>query len=138
MLWVQEDIDEKVPLWLFLTCVMARDAAMGNLTYTAIPLGLLGLPRSSRLRGRCLKRKGKGVLGARETRDAATQVRVRHLTRPYKSHVTVFSWLVMPSRLQDRLVVNHSYVQICNPAKPAYFNSFTGTAEKFRISILEQ
>ena len=136
MLWVQEDIDEKVLLWLFLTCVMARDAAMGNLTYTAIPLGLLGLPRSS-LRGRRLKRKGKGVLGARETRDAATQVRVRHLTRPYKSHVTVFSW-VFSSRLQDRLVVNHSYVQICNPAKPAYFNSFTGTAEKFRISILEQ
>ena len=29
MLWVQEDIDEKVLLWLFLTCVMARDAAMG-------------------------------------------------------------------------------------------------------------
>ena len=39
----------------------------GNLTYTAIPLGLLGLPRSS-LRGRRLKRKGKGVLGANARR----------------------------------------------------------------------
>ena len=28
----------------FLTCVMTRDGSMGNLTYTAIPLGLLRLP----------------------------------------------------------------------------------------------
>ena len=30
----------------FLTCVMTRDGETGNLTYTVIPLGLLGLPLS--------------------------------------------------------------------------------------------
>ena len=30
----------------FLTCVMTRDRGTGNLTYSVIPLGLLGLPLS--------------------------------------------------------------------------------------------
>ena len=43
MLWKQGDVNEKVIYGFFLTCVMTRDEGMGNLTYTAIPLGLLGL-----------------------------------------------------------------------------------------------
>ena len=31
----------------FLTCVMTRDGGTGSMTYTAIPLGLLGLSRES-------------------------------------------------------------------------------------------
>ena len=46
MLWEQGDIDERVILGLFLTCVMTRDEGMEKLTYTAIPLGLLWLPWS--------------------------------------------------------------------------------------------
>ena len=42
MLWEQGDVDEKVILGVFLTCMMTiRDGGMWNLTYTVIPLGLL-------------------------------------------------------------------------------------------------
>ena len=45
MLWERGDIDEKVILGVFLTCMMTiRDGGMWNLTYTVIPLGLLWLP----------------------------------------------------------------------------------------------
>ena len=40
--WEQRDIDQEVILSLFLTYVMTRDRGTG-MTYTAIPLGLLGL-----------------------------------------------------------------------------------------------
>ena len=40
--WEQRDIDQEVILSLFLTCVMTRDRGTG-MTYTAIPLSLLGL-----------------------------------------------------------------------------------------------
>ena len=43
--WEQGDIDEKVILWLFkLNLRDDKGWGTGNLKYTAIPLGLLGLP----------------------------------------------------------------------------------------------
>ena len=45
--WEQGDVDQTVILSLFLTCVMTRDGGTESMTYTAIPLGLLGLSRES-------------------------------------------------------------------------------------------
>ena len=41
MLWEQGDINEKVILGVFLTCLMTRDGGIWNLMYLVIPLGLL-------------------------------------------------------------------------------------------------